>query len=256
MNRKQISFLLKIFLLPVLLFCFSFQPFKAKPRLLVFSRTTGYHHASIPDGIAAVQMLGKQNGFDVDTTTSPALFRDDVLKKYAALVFMSTTDSARTLLGNDAEQALQRYIRAGGGFVGVHAATDAEYTWDWYGKMIGAYFLSHPKIQEAVLHVTDASHPATKGLPAEWKRTDEWYNFKNLSSDIHVLITIDENSYTGGKNGNFHPMSWWHDFEGGRIFYTELGHTSESYKDPLYLQHLLGGIKYAFGKNEKLRYKK
>ena len=227
---------------------------KNKPRILVFSRTTGYHHAAIPDGIAAIQALGAQKGFDVDTTTNRDWFRDDVLKKYAALVFLNTTDSGRTLLSPNGELALQRYIRAGGGFVGVHAATDAEYTWDWYGKMIGAYFESHPKQQEATLNIVDRSHAATKGLPKIWRRWDEWYNFKNLSNEIHVLITIDEKSYTGGKNGDHHPMAWYHEFDGGRVFYTELGHTPESYKDPLYLCHLAGGIAYAIGKNRKLHY--
>jgi type 1 glutamine amidotransferase len=234
-------------------FCFK-ENFSGKPKplILVFSKTTGYHHQSIPDGVAAIQKMGEEKGFGVDTTTNAAWFKDEVLKKYKALVFLNTTDSARTLLGTEGELALQRYVRAGGGFVGIHAATDAEYSWEWYGKMIGAYFESHPKIQQATLHIVDATHPATRNLPKEWTRTDEWYNFKNLSKDMHVLITIDEQSYTGGKNG-YHPMSWYHEFEGGRIFYTELGHTSESYKDPLYLGHLAGGIQYAMGRKASPR---
>src|SRR3954469_11662636 len=166
MNRQS----LKTIVVGLVLFISLVSSAKDKPRILVFSRTTGYHHSAIPDGIAAIQLLGTQKGFDVDTTTDRDWFRDDVLKKYAALVFLNTTDSARTLLTPEGELALQRYVRAGGGFVGVHAATDAEYTWDWYGKMIGAYFLSHPKQQQATLNIVDSNHPSTKGLPKTWSR--------------------------------------------------------------------------------------
>ena len=229
--------------------------FKPKPKVLIFSKTTGYHHQSIPAGIAAIQKLGVENGFDTDTTTNSSLFKDDNLKNYAAIIFLNTTDTADNLLNSDEKSAFQRYMRAGGGFVGIHAATDAEYHWDWYGKLVGAYFDSHPKIQQATLHVVDATHSSTIDLPQIWVRKDEWYNFKSISNDIHVLLTIDESSYEGGKNGNFHPMAWYHSYDGGRVFYTELGHTDESYKEPLYLKHLAGGIKYAIGNDIKLNYK-
>ena len=224
-----------------------------KPRILVFSKTAGYEHASIPTGIAALQKLGQQNGFEVDTTTNPGYFQEDSLKKYAAVVFLSTTGN---VLNQYQEVAFERYIQSGGGFVGVHAATDTEYDWGWYGRLVGGYFDSHPQIQEAVLHIVDATHPSTKELPKDWKRADEWYNFKKLNKDVKVLITIDEKSYQGGKNGDNHPMAWYHDYDGGRAFYTELGHTDESYSDPLYLKHLLGGIQYAIGDNKELDYSK
>lgn len=217
-----------------------------KPRILVFSKTAGFHHASIPAGIKAIQDLGAANGFDVDTTTDAAMFEEDTLKKYATLVFLSTTGD---LLSGNQEIALERYIQSGGGFAGIHAASDAEYDWGWYGRMVGAYFESHPQIQQAKLIIKDKNHLSTDSLPDTWTRTDEWYNFKKISKDIHVLITIDEKSYEGGKNGDVHPMAWYHEFDGGRVFYTELGHTEESYADPLYLKHILGGIKYAIGEN-------
>ena len=131
--------------------------------------------------------------------------------------------------------------------MGIHAATDCEYEWPWYDKMIGANFLSHPQQQEAKIIVVDNTQPSTKHLPATWIRKDEWYNFKNMNPDVKVLLKIDETSYTGGKNGDNHPMAWYQSYEGGRVFYTELGHTEESYSDPLYLQHVLGGIQYAMG---------
>lgn len=218
--------------------------FKNPPRVLIMSKTAGFYHTSIPAGIAAVQKLGSENGFKVDTTTDPAAFTTKHLKKYAAVIFLNTTG---TLFNEGQKTALQQYIRSGGGFVGVHAATDTEYEWPWYNKMIGAWFDNHPKQQAAKLIVKDKSHLATKQLPDVWERKDEWYNFKNINPDIKTLITIDEKSYEGGKNGDFHPMAWYHNFEGGRVFYTGLGHTNESYSEPLFLQHLLGGIQYAMG---------
>ncbi|TWJ00843.1 cytochrome c/hypothetical protein [Mucilaginibacter frigoritolerans] len=216
----------------------------AKQRLLIFSKTVGWHHTSIPAGITAIIKLGQENNFDVDTTIDARKFTYANLKQYAAVIFLNTTGDVLDI----AQQAeFEKYIKAGGGFVGVHSATDTEYDWPWYGNLVGAYFKSHPAQQTAVFHVVDRDFIATKHLPAEWKRFDELYNFKWISPDIHVLITIDEKTYTGGTNGDNHPMSWYHDYDGGRSFYTALGHTDESYVDPLYLKHLLGGIEYAMG---------
>lgn len=228
------------------LIVFSFVDRPSHPRVLVFSKTKGFRHASIGTGRLAIMKLGEENGFTVDTTEDASWFTDKSLKKYAAVIFLNTTGD----ILDDAEQtAFEHYIKSGGGFVGVHSATDTEYGWEWYGKLVGAYFMGHPKIQQAKLIVQDSTNISTKHLPREWVRTDEWYNFKNLNNQVHVLMLIDEKSYQGGKNGDYHPMAWYHDFEGGRAFYTELGHTDESYSDPNYLKHLLGGIRYAMGKN-------
>jgi glucose/arabinose dehydrogenase/cytochrome c551/c552 len=197
--------------------------------------------------------LGNENGFAVDTTSDASWFQDDSLKKYSAVVFLNTTGN---LLNNYQEADFERYIQSGGGFAGVHAASDAEYDWGWYGRLVGGYFNGHPEPQEATLHIVDSTHPSTRFLPATWKRTDEWYNFKKLNKDVHVLLTIDEKSYQGGKNGENHPMAWYHEYDGGRAWYTELGHTDESYTDSLYLKHLLGGILYAIGDNKKPDYSK
>jgi len=218
----------------------------AKPKVLIFSKTKGFHHASIAVGIPAIIKLGQENNFDVDTTTNSEKFTYSNLKQYAAVIFLSTTGDVL----NDAQQAeFQKYIHNGGGFVGVHSATDTEYDWPWYGNLVGAYFRNHPSVQQvATLHIVDPNFIATRHLPAEWKRLDEWYNFKWIAPNLHVLITIDEKTYTGGNNGDNHPMSWYHEYDGGRAFYTALGHTDASYADPLYLKHLLGGILYAMGK--------
>lgn len=234
-----------VFVLTISLFFFSFIEAKKTPRILVYAKTRGFHHASIPAGLAAIQQLGAENGFAVDTTTDSSYFVPKTLKKYAAVVFMSTTGN---ILNEQQQAAFEKYIQSGHGFVGVHAATDTEYDWPWYNQLVGAYFKSHPKQQEAVLNIVDDTHISTKHLPKTWKRFDEWYNFKSIQPNLNVLITIDEKSYTGGANGDPHPMAWYHAFDGGRAFYTEFGHTDESFKDPLFLQHLLGGIQYAMNK--------
>lgn len=218
-----------------------------KSKVLLFSKTAGFHHASIPVGIEAIKKIGGANDFSVDTTTNAALFTTQNLAQYKALIFLSTTGD---LFDSTEEQALQQYVEKGGGLIGVHAATDAEYNWPWYGKTMGGYFESHPKQQQAKLIVVDASHPATKGLPKEWTRFDEWYNFKNLNPDVHVLLKLDETSYEGGKNGTNHPAAWWQDVGKGRVFYTTLGHTDESYAEPMFLQHLTGGILFVLNRKK------
>jgi glucose/arabinose dehydrogenase/type 1 glutamine amidotransferase/cytochrome c551/c552 len=226
----------------------------AQSRVLVFSKTAAFRHSSIEVAKLALLKIGSENNIKVDTTESTAEFTEEGLKKYNAVVFLSTTGD---VLNNYEQAAFERYIQAGGGYVGIHAATDCEYTWPWYGKLSGAYFKSHPSQQKAKLIINDNTHPSTAHLPAIWERFDEWYNFKTApGSEVKVLISIDEKSYEGGSNGISHPMAWYHDYDGGRAFYTELGHTDESYSDPLYLKHLLGGIKYAIGNNVKLNYSK
>lgn len=226
----------------------------AQTRVLVFSKTAAFRHGSIKVGKPALIELGKANGISVDTTEDASVFTEDNLKKYNAVVFLSTTGD---ILNMYQQAAFERYMQAGGGYVGIHAATDCEYTWPWYGKLSGAYFKSHPSQQMAKLVVNDNTHPSTAHLPAIWERFDEWYNFKKApGNEVKVLISIDEKSYKGGENGASHPMAWYHDYDGGRAFYTELGHTDESFADPVYLKHLLGGIQYAIGNKQPLDYSK
>src|SRR6201991_4382751 len=185
---KLLSPYLKAILIVLVLIQFPYASLIAKPKVLVFSKTAGYHHESIAVGISAIIKLGKENNFDVDTTTNSAKFTVNNLKQYAAVIFLSTTGD---VLNDEQQKAFQQYIHSGGGFVGVHAATDTEYGWSWYGDLVGAYFKSHPKQQEATLHVIDRNFIATKHLPETWKRWDEWYNYKWIADDLHVLIKID-----------------------------------------------------------------
>ncbi|HEY0450851.1 ThuA domain-containing protein [Actinophytocola sp.] len=217
-------------------------PFKA----LVFSKTTGFRHDSIPDGIAAIQKMGQDHGFAVDATEDDSLFTDAYLAQYDVVIFLSTTGDP---LGTQAEKdAFQRYIQHGGGFVGVHAAADSSYSWAWYGGLVGAYFKQHPAIQQATVKVEDPAHPSTAGLPSKWTRTDEWYDYQsNPRAKVHVLTSMDETSYTGGTMGFDHPNTWCQDYDGGRSWYTGLGHTKESFTEPNFVKLLLGGIQTAAG---------
>ena len=219
----------------------------ALPRILVFSRTAGFRHASIPDGIRAVTELGAGR-WTVDATEDSSVFTAANLKNYRAVVFLSTTGD---VLDDAQQKAFENYIHAGGAWVGVHAASDTEYDWPWYGKLAGAWFVGHPAVnQEATVVVEDRTHRSTRMLPAEWKRLDEWYAFRtNPRSNVHVLASLDEKSYDPGKAsmGGDHPIMWWQDFEGGRAWYTAGGHTKESYTEPLFRQHLCEGIAWAAG---------
>jgi len=234
------------------LFCLLFScGEKQKPRVLVFSKTKGYRHESIGIGKLTLIELGQKNGFEVDTTENADFFNEDSLKRYQAVIFLSTT---MDVLDPVQQADFKRFIEAGGGFMGIHAAADTEYEWPWYGDLLGAYFKSHPKTQQAKFKKEQDSE-LTKNLPAEWIRTDELYNYKRISKDIKVLYTLDETSYEGGENGDYHPIAWYHEFEGGRSFYTGMGHTPESYADSLFRDHLLQGVKYVIG-SDKLDYSK
>ena len=228
---------------------------EGEPKVLVFSKTMAFKHASIPAGVAAIQKLGLENGFAVDTTKNAELFTDENLKQYSAVIFLSTTGN---VLDQYQEAAFERYIQAGGGYVGVHAAADTEYDWGWYNDLAGAQFLSHPRgMPNADFIIKDKNFVATQFFTdSVWNRTDELYNYKNINPDVNVLMTLDESSYEGGQNGDFHPIAWYHDYDGGRAFYTGGGHADASYSEDLFLKHLLGGIQYAIGENLVLDYGK
>lgn len=216
--------------------------------VLVFSKTVGFRHESIAAGITAITKMGKDKSFTPTFTEDASAFTASNLAKYNAVVFLNTTGD---VLNDEQQYAFERYIQAGGGYVGIHSATDCEYEWPWYGGLAGAYFLDHPmtpsNVQKGRFEVVLKNHWATKGMPDAFDRTDEFYSFKNISSKINVILKIDEKSYIGGKNPDFHPMSWYQEYDGGRSFYTAMGHTNETFEEPLFLDHLWAGIKYASG---------
>ncbi len=240
-------------------------------RALVFSKTVGFRHKdSIPLGNELLAKQFKAAGLEVDITEDAAVFTTENLAKYRAVAFMSTTgDVMGDVVAKDASKeakaasekaavarraAFQVWMENGGAFVGVHAASDAgaaEKYWPWFAKMIGGLFNGHPAQQVAVLHPLVKDHPANLHLSADWKRKDEWYCFKNLDADNKVLLEIDEKSYTpqkGKEMGEHHPITWCKDVGKGRMFYTALGHTKESFSEPEFIQHLNGGLLWALKK--------
>ncbi|MCF2444045.1 ThuA domain-containing protein [Dyadobacter sp. CY345] len=237
---------------------FSFAQ-KAAVNILVFSKTASFRHASIDAGKKALAKMATEKGFTASFTEDATQFNDKNLKKYNAVLFLNTTGD---ILNDEQQVAFERFIQAGGGYVGIHAATDTEYGWPWYGKLAGAYFLDHPmtpsNVQNGKFIVTEKNHWSTQGMPDEFERKDEFYSFKDISPKINVVLKIDEKSYVGGKNPDFHPISWYQEFDGGRSFYTAMGHTDETFAEPLFLNHLSAGIKYAAGGDapKPLDYKK
>jgi PKD repeat protein len=235
-----------------------------KYHVLIFSKTAGFRHGSIGPGITAIKLLGQQNNFGVDAIEDASLFTDAFLARYDAVIWLSTTGDAL----NDTQQAaFERYIKGGGGYVGIHAASDTEYTWPWYGQLVGGYFRNHPSgTPTATVVREDATHVSTSHLPERWTRVDEWYNFQGIVNPvingggtdvsprgltpIHVLLTVDESTYSesdGNTTDDDHPVSWCKRFDGGRMFYTALGHTNQSFSEVPFLQHLQAGIDVATG---------
>ncbi len=215
--------------------------------VLLFSRTAGFRHESIPTAIAQLMNLQAAGGYVAEATEDPTQFSPENLARFQVVVFLLTTGD---VLDDDQQAAFEAWIGAGGGYVGVHSAADTEYDWPFYGTLMGAYFLSHPDIQQASVDIEIADHPATVGLPSPWPRTDEWYNFQtNPRPNVTVLATVDESTYTGGTMGADHPITWSHPTGGGgRAFYTAMGHTDESYCDPLFRHLLVGALRWVAGR--------
>lgn len=207
--------------------------------ILVFSKTAGFRHGSISDGIIAITETAPDAGLTVDFTEDANAFTLANLSNYAAVVFLNTSGD---ILDSTQEAAFENYIRAGNGFTGVHAASDTEYDWVWYDSLLGTHFQNHPARQDATLTIVDQTHISTSHLDTTWMRFDEWYNFQSQPVGVTTLITIDESSYSGGSMGDPHPIAWYQFYDGGRSWYTAMGHTSATYQDSDFRQHLINGI--------------
>jgi cytochrome c len=214
--------------------------------VLLFIKTAAFHHDSIPAAVAAIRHLEADGGFLADATEDATRFSASGLQRYRVVAFLMTSGD---VLNDEQQGAFEAFVRGGGGYVGIHSAADTEYAWPWYGGLLGSWFESHPlEIQDATVRVEVPDHPATAGLPVSWSRRDEWYNFRtNPRAQVTVLANIDESTYEGGTMNGDHPIAWYHDYDGGRSFYTAMGHTLESYAEPAFTQHLLGGIRWAAG---------
>lgn len=241
----------------LLLLFVSAGTFAQQKRILVFSLTKGFHHNSIKEGNQFFIDLGKKQAIGVDTTTDATKFNEANLKNYAAVVFLSTTGDVL----NPAQQIdFERYIQAGGGYFGIHAASDTEYNWPWYNDLMGGYFASHPggrvsNVQKGKMITLDKTFPASAHFPDTFEKTDEFYDFKSLKKDIlKFIVRVDESSYEMGKMGDFHPMAWYHEFDGGKAFYSNFGHTPETFSEPLITEHFWQGLKWVMA--TKLDYSK
>ncbi|MGB3438639.1 MAG: ThuA domain-containing protein [Actinophytocola sp.] len=216
--------------------------------VLVFSKTAGFRHDAIPSGIQLIRELGGANSFTVTATEDSAQFTTANLAQYETVVFLNTTGD---VLDAGQQSAFESYIRGGGGYVGIHSAADTEYDWSFYGELTGAYFASHPAIQQATVRVENRAHQATQHLGPAWVRTDEWYNFRaGVRSSARVLATLDESTYSGGTMGADHPHTWCKTYQGGRSFYTGGGHTQASYTEANFRALVLGGIRYTAGRTK------
>jgi type 1 glutamine amidotransferase len=212
-----------------------------------------YVHDNIPASVEAIKKLGTNNNFAVEVSTNAADFTDANLKKYKAIVFDNTNNEIFD--NEDQKAALQRYIRAGGGFVGIHSASGSMRQWPWFWSVLGGKFSRHAKLQKFTVLVKDATNPSTAHLPAKFEWTDEFYYVTNMPADLHILLAGDltklddpgKEKYPGKLFGDEFPLAWCHEFDGGREWYTALGHQIEHYADPMFTKHLLGGILWAMG---------
>lgn len=221
------------------------QQFKA----LIFSKTQGFRHQSVPEGVVALKKLASKHRFEVYATEDATVFTKESLAQYDVIIMMSTTGN---IFDDAQKEAFQDFVRSGKGVVGIHSAADTEYGWEWYNKMIGGQFNHHPHQQTARMKVVNQNHPSTYHLNENWLRTDEWYEYKNFNQDVNILVQLDETTYDVGTKdgkkagmGDVHPIAWYHEFETGRVFYTGLGHVEEAFEDADFLDHVYGGIWYA-----------
>lgn len=223
-------------------------------KALLITTTKGWHHESLHSGVLAIQQLGIKNYFDVVLFEDPNAFTDKYLEQFKTVIFLNTTGD---ILDSAQQKVMERFIQSGKGFVGVHSASDTEYDWEWYTRLVGRMFHIHPVIQTARINSMDSAFPGLQGFTNNKLWTDEWYEFgPEKVSDLHYLLTIDESSYDpkvewanrnkkGLGMGKLHPVAWYHTYDGGRSFYTALGHMPSDFSDPAFLNHLYAGIFWA-----------
>jgi type 1 glutamine amidotransferase len=248
-KRVAIIFLSMLFVLQHTSIAQSKQ-FKA----LLVTTTRGWHHESVHAGVLAIQQLGARNFFDVVLFENPDGFTDAYLDQFKVVIFLQTTGD---IFDTAQQRVMERFIRSGKGFVGIHSASDTEYDWEWYNKLVGRMFYIHPVIQTAKLNIVDPSFNGLQGFAGNKLWTDEWYDFgPEKVNDLKYILAVDESTYNpkvewAGRNrksegmGKFHPIAWYHNFDGGRSFYTALGHLPSIFSDPAYLNHLYAGIYWA-----------
>jgi len=239
-----------------------------KVKVLVYTKNgKGYVHDNIPSAVAAIQKLGREHGFKVDSSANPSVMTADNLRQYTMLIFPSTNND---VFDTDEQRlAFRHYIEAGGGFVGIHSVTGTERNWKWFKTMMGGTFSWHAKFQKFTVRVIDPTHPSMHGLPKVWEKEDEFYFAKELYpgtktvlvNDITTLNTTDTIQRNlilknAGTFSELYPAAWTNDFDGGYSWFTTLGHHKKDYSDPVYVQHILQGIRYVASRVKKLDFNK
>ena len=257
---------LRTVILFLVVFAFSFPAFaqavnwESVNALLYTRNGEGYVHDNIPNSIEAIKALSDEYGFTVNATENPAVFNDDTLKKFDVIIFSNTNNEVFTT--DQQKVAFMRYIQAGDGFVAIHSASGTERQWKWFKKLLGGSFFWHEPYQQFSVKMIDHTHPSLAHLPENWKREDECYYLKEMSVNLNVLAvndltTIDEmHENRPNTFGDVFPSVWSQEFDGGRQWYTSLGHNKEDYKDPDFRKHILGGIQWVVGEQEQLDYSK
>lgn len=250
MKSKNFFIIIILFVLSV--YCQATIAQTKQFKALLVTTTKGWHHESIHAGVLAIQQLGVKHYFDVVLFENPGGFTDKYLEQFRVVIFLNTTGD---ILDSAQQKVMERFIRSGKGFVGIHSASDTEYDWEWYTKLVGRMFHIHPQIQTAKVNIIDPAFPGLQGFAGNKLWTDEWYEFgPEKIAGLQYALAIDETSYDpkvqwgtkiGNGMGKLHPVAWYHDYDGGRSFYTALGHLPSVYSDPIFLSHLHAGILWA-----------
>jgi len=242
------------FLLLLLFAVASSSTLKAQKQFkaLIVTTTNGWHHESLHSGVIAIKELATRNLFDAVLFEDPGSFNDKFLQQFQVVILLNTTGD---IFDPEQQKVFERFIQSGKGYVGIHSASDTEYEWDWYTKLVGRMFHIHPAVQTAKMQILDSTFPGLQGFEHGKLWTDEWYEFSNAKAlDLHDILAVDETTYNakadwGAKKGvgmgNVHPVAWYHNYDGGRSFYTALGHVPANFSNEAFLNHLYAGILWA-----------
>ena len=210
--------------------------------VLVLTETADYVHESIETGIELIKYIGDRNKFNVYHSDDSRVIKYNNLENIKTLIFLNTTAD---ILSDEEQLVMEKFIQSGKGYVGIHSASDTEYEWKWYGELVGGYYKSHPDGTTTAKVLKIENGRFSKHLEPVWEIEDEWYNFNYTNDGINVILELDEESYYGGENGDYHPITWYHNYDGGRSFYTGLGHLKEVYSNKMFIKLLEQGILYA-----------
>jgi len=222
-------------------------------KVLMITTTRGWHHESLHAGVVAIQQLAARNSFEVALLEDPNGFTDKYVEQFQAILFLNTSGD---IFNAEEQKVMERFIKSGKGFVGIHSASDTEYEWDWYTKMVGRMFHIHPAVQTAKMKILDPKFPGLQGFADGKLWTEEWYEFgPEKVTDLTYILGVDEETYNpkadwgarakGVGMGKVHPLAWYHNYDGGRAFYTALGHLPTNFSEPAFLDHLYAGIFWA-----------